>query len=88
MKLPAILSAILFAAISSLSIGAYAADAEKAHADAPATKMTPHSHMQEKTGVAPKAAAAPAEEKSDQATADKPAAGKKKSKHFHPRDGK
>lgn len=93
MKLQAILPAILFAAISSLSVGAYAADMDKGAADAQADKaatkkMQPHSHMQEKTGVAPKATAAAADETADKVKSDKPKAGKDKAKHYHPRDGK
>jgi len=83
MKLNAILPAVLFAAVSTLSVVVHAEDA------APADKMKPHSHMEEKTGVAPKAKAkapeAAAEEKSEKT--EKPTEGKKK-KHFHPRDGK
>ncbi|HEY3433246.1 MAG TPA: hypothetical protein VGK09_11915 [Rhodocyclaceae bacterium] len=86
MKLQAIFPAVLFAAVSSLSFAVHAEDMDKA----PADKMKPHSHMEEKTGVAPKAKAkaaeAAAEEKSE--NAENPKAEKNKSKHFHPRDGK
>lgn len=84
MKLQTILAALLLTSVSALSFGAYAADADKTPAGA-AMPMTPHSHMQEKTGVAPpqKSSATAADEKS--AT---PKAGKRKTKHFHPRDGK
>lgn len=87
MKLKSILSTGLFATVAALSMGAQAAsDMDKAaEAKAPATgmqadqKMKPHSHVEEKTGVAPNAL----EAKSDKVKADKD-----KSKHYHPRDGK
>jgi len=82
MKFQAVLPAVLFAAVSSLAMSAYAEDA-----------MKPHSHMEEKTGIAaPKAKAAEAapaaaaEAKSEKA--EKPKAEGKKNKHLHPRDGK
>lgn len=95
MKLKAILPAVLFAAISSMSVGVFAADAAPAADKAPAAdaakpqakKVKPHSHMEEKMGTAPKASdAAPAAEEK----ADKPKAKAKasKDKHSHPRDGK
>lgn len=88
MKLQSALSALLFAS-AVLSLGAQAADADKAP---PATEMKteqgvkeqkavkPHSHVEEKTGIPQKAPAA-----------DKPAkknAAQDKSKHYHPRDMK
>lgn len=86
MKLQSALSAVLFACVALLSLGAEAADTDKAPAatetkaeqGAKATK--PHSHVQEKTGVAQKApdAAAPAKKNAAQ----------DKTKHYHPRDGK
>ncbi len=84
MKLQAILPAVLFATVSSLSFAVHAEDA------APADKMKPHSHMEEKTGVAPKAKAKAAEAAVEEKTekAEKPKAEGKKSKHLHPRDGK
>lgn len=97
MKLNSILSAGLFAAIAALSMGAQAAsDTEKAtETKAPAAgvqadkKVKPHSHMEEKTGIAPQAsAAATTGAKADKAQASKPRIDKDKSKHFHPRDGK
>ncbi len=96
MKLKSILSAGLFAAITALSMGAQAAaDTDKAaEAKAPAAdvqadkKMKPHSHMQEKTGIAPQATAVAAADKADKAKASKPKIDKDKSKHYHPRDGK
>lgn len=88
MKLQPILSISLLAAATSLSLGGHAAsDADKRQVDATqaeqpaAKKMPPHSHMQEKTGIAPQEKSAdskPAKRKADQ----------DKSKHFHPRDGK
>lgn len=92
MKLQSILPSILFAAVASLSFGAHAEDVEKKE-KAPAENMMnrPHSHMEEKSGVAakPKAGAPAADEKAE----DAPKAaknGKKKAQkdsHFHPRDG-
>lgn len=91
MRLQAILPALLFAAASSVSFGAFAAaDPEKAppadaKADQPATKMVkPQSQLDEKSDVT-KAMAASA------TSADKSAklvAGQDRSKHYHPRDGK
>lgn len=92
MKLKSIVSTGLFAALTALSMGAQAAsDADKsAEAKVPTTevksdtKMKPHSHMEEKTGIAQQTQpAATAEKKSGNRRADKD-----KSKHFHPRDGK
>lgn len=84
MKTRAALIAALFAAASVASAGTFAADAEKAPAaEAPAAKAAPHSHMQDKTGIAPAVDAAPAD--------GKPAAAEKKpskKRHFHPRDAK
>lgn len=80
MKLQSALSAVLFATVAALSMGAQAADADKA---APAAEMKaakPHSHMQEKTGIEQKAPAAAEPAKKD--------ASKDKKKHYHPRDGK
>lgn len=88
MKLKAVVPALLFVAASSLSVGALAADADKATTEAPAQKMKPHSHMQEKTGIAPKDAAPAAEQKADAAKSNKPRADKDKARHLHPRDGK
>lgn len=85
MKLNAILTTLLMAAAASLSVGAYAADADKTPAAEPQTAkpaadaMKPHSHMQEKTGVAPQ---------KKMATDAKTNAAKDKSKHLHPRDAK
>lgn len=88
MKLQSFLSISLVAAATALSLGAHAAsDADKPTAGAAqadkseAKKMPPHSHMQEKTGMAPQEKSAdnkPAKRKADQ----------DKSKHYHPRDGK
>ncbi len=90
MKFNVLLAAGLFAATTTLSFGALAADADKAtDAKAPMAdmqadkaagkKMKPHSHVEEKTGV-PQAV--------PEANADKPNAAKDKTKHFHPRDMK
>ena len=79
------LIAALVTAASILSAGAFAADADKAPAgEAPAAKAMPHSHMQEKTGMAPAA-------KEGKEAADEKAAQEKKvskARHLHPRDGK
>lgn len=86
MKLQSTLSAILFATIAALSLGAQAADPDKAP---PAAEMKmeqgakptkPHSHVEEKTGVPQKAPAA--------VDPDKKNAAQDKSKHYHPRDMK
>lgn len=89
MKLHATLPALLLVAASSWSFSAYAAtDAEKspatdAKADKPvAMEMKPGSHMKEKTGMEQPASSSAGEKSA------KPKAGKDKSKHFHPRDGK
>jgi hypothetical protein len=84
MKLHTLISAVLLATVSSLST-VYAADGDKAPAEAP--KMQPHSHMQEKTGIAPKAADAAPAEKADKAK-PKHDKTKDKNRHLHPRDGK
>ncbi len=88
MKLHTTLAALLLATASSLSFSAYAAeDAVKAkpQADAPAvTKVKPHSHMQEKTGMMPpKASANPESDKAKVAKAKSD-----KNRHLHPRDAK
>lgn len=89
MKLQAVISVVTFAAVSTLSAAAFAADAPAADAP-PVKKVKPHNHMEEKMGVAP--AAAPAESKpadaakADENKADKPKA--KVRKHSHPRDAK
>lgn len=88
MKLQSFLSISLVAAATALSVGAQAAnDADKRQADGaqaeqPAMKkMPPHSHMQDKTGIAP-------QEKSSDSKPSKRKADKDTSKHYHPRDGK
>ncbi len=83
MKTKITLAASLVAA-ALFSNGAFAAaDTDKAMApEATTAKTKPHSHMEEKTGVA-----APAKDQKE-AT---PAEGQKKvakKQHFHPRDGK
>jgi len=88
MKLKSVFPAILFATVSPLSLVAYAADAGKAPVEKPAAMpMKPHSHMEEKTGVAPSRNSAQAvhatEEKSGTSKA-----WKDKSSHYHPRDAK
>ena len=91
MRLQAILPALLFAAASSASFGAFAAtDLDKAppadaKADQPATKMVkPQPQLGEKDDATkPMAAGAPSADKSV-----KLVAGQDRSKHYHPRDGK
>jgi hypothetical protein len=83
MKLKPTLAASLFALMAALSLNASAAsdipgDA-KVEKAAPAKKMRPHSHLEEKTGI-PQTA--------PEATPDKPNAANDRTKHFHPRDGK
>lgn len=86
MKLQSTLSAILFATVAALSLGAQAADADKAP---PAAEMKmeqgakpakPHSHVEEKSGVPQKAPAA--------VDPNRKNAAQDKSKHYHPRDMK
>jgi len=86
MKLQSALSAALFATIAMLSLGAQAADADKA---APAAEMKAeqgaktvkaHSHVQEKTGIEQVAPDAAAPKKKN--------ASQDKTKHYHPRDMK
>lgn len=85
MKLQALLSASILAAITALSANAYAEEkaapaAEvKAEKAAPAQAMKPHSHVQEKTGVPQDMPAATSARKN-------PA--NDKTKHYHPRDAK
>ena len=88
MKAQSLCFAALFAVVSTLSIGAHAADAESAPAaKTAAQKMKPHSHMEEKTGIAPKTPDA-ADSGTDKAKQGKAKPGTDKSKHYHPRDGK
>lgn len=87
MKLLPILSTGLFAALAALSFNTQAAEGAEAKAPAaetqtdkvPAKKAKRHSHVEEKTGMAPSEAASAS--KPEKAKADK-------AKHFHPRDGK
>lgn len=90
MKLQSFVVATLLATVAALPLGAQAApDTEKGagaemQGEKPmGKKMKPHSHMEEKTGIAPKAAETMPEQKSG-----KPKAGKAKAEHYHPRDGK
>jgi hypothetical protein len=85
MKLQSALSAVLFASVAMLSLGAQAADAEKAPAAEMKTEqlaraVKPHSHVQEKTGMEQMAPAATAPVKKN--------AAQDKSMHNHPRDMK
>ena len=77
MKLQSALSAVLFATVAALSLGAQAAEMK---ADKGTMAAKPHSHVQEKTGV-PQEAPAAAAPGSQHASKDK-------TKHYHPRDGK
>jgi len=93
MKLKPTLVASLFAITAALALNAGAAADTPANANAasdtpanaqmekaaPQKEMKRHSHVEEKTGFAPKA---------PEATPDKPNAAKDRTKHFHPRDGK
>jgi hypothetical protein len=83
MKLKPTLAASLFAIVLALSLNASAASDTPATATVekavPTMKMTPHSHVREKHGYAPKA---------PQAMPDKRNAANDRTKHFHPRDGK
>jgi hypothetical protein len=94
MKLMSILAASVFVLVAALSLNASAAadspaggsTASNTPADAKVEKAAPqkkhmkrHSHVEEKTGFAPKA---------PEATPDKANAANDKTKHFHPRDGK
>lgn len=89
MKLQSFLSISLLAAASALSLGVQAEnDADKRQVDTPPTtqpaakKMPPHSHMQERIGVAPQ------EKKPDDSKPKKLRPDQDRSKHYHPRDGK
>ena len=84
------LAASLFAIVAAISLNARAATDTPADAkmEKPAShmqkaasqkKMKPHSHVEEKTGVAQRA---------PKAMPDHPNAAKDQTKHFHPRDGK
>lgn len=97
MKILPLLSAGVFATITMLSFSVQAADADPAPATetqtgkAPAKKVKPHSHMEEKTGMSMPQSAT--EAKSDKAVVPESQGGKVKadkdrSKHYHPRDGK
>jgi hypothetical protein len=93
MKLKPTLAASLFAIIAALSLNASAASGTpattgaasdtpayaKVEKAAPQKTMKPHSHVEEKTGFAPKA---------PEAMPEKPNAANDRTKHFHPRDGK
>lgn len=91
MKIKLVIFASLLTAISISTAGAQAAsDTDKTAVatpsvndtkmgQSPATKMKPHSHVEEKTGVPQKAP--------ELGTA-KPNPAKDMSKHYHPRDGK
>lgn len=92
MKLQSILPSILFAAVASLSFGAHAEDVEKKEKAQVENMMNrPHSHMEEKMGMAakPKTGAPAADEKADAAPKTAKSEKKKaqKDSHFHPRDG-
>jgi hypothetical protein len=83
MKLSILIANILFAGVATTGIAFAGNDnspAQKA-AETPADKAAtkPHSHVQEKTGMA---------QTTPDTKADKLNAAKDKSKHFHPRDMK
>lgn len=85
MKLQALLSASILAAVTAISASAYAdekaapAAEVKAEKAAPAQAARPHSHVQEKTGMP--------QDMNPAATVRKNPANDK-SKHHHPRDMK
>ncbi len=82
MKTKLLPATLLLAGAVALSFNAFAADTKDGAPTAQASKAPPpHSHVQEKTGVAPKASTTDKAGK----VADKEAA-TDKSKHFHPRD--
>jgi hypothetical protein len=89
MKLHTTLAALLLTVVSSLSFSAYAAadaDTAKLQADpAAVTQVKPHSHMQEKTGIAQQKPSAAA---TDSAKAKVAKAKTDKNRHLHPRDAK
>lgn len=71
----------LSAVLAVLGTSAFAADGSKMPANDSTATAKPHSHMMEKTGMpTSKGISTPADGKT--------AAGKDKSRHFHPRDGK
>ena len=78
MKLQPTLAASLLAIMAALALSACATPNILADAG-PQTKMRPHSHLEEKTGIRPDAPVA---------LPDKPNAAYDRTKHFHPRDGK
>ncbi|MCK5921509.1 hypothetical protein AB6Q56_22905 (plasmid) [Dechloromonas sp. ARDL1] len=82
MKISSLIAAVLFASAATTGIvyadeKAAAPKAAEAQADKAAVK--PHSHVQEKTGMA---------QSMPDAKAEKSKAGKDQGKHYHPRDGK
>jgi len=85
MKLQALLSASILAAITALSASAYAeekaapATEMKAEKAAPSQAAKPHSHVQDKTGI-------PQDAQRAVPTKKNPA--NDKTKHYHPRDMK
>lgn len=87
MKLLAVLPAALFATVTTWSLAIHAADpapATEVQTSKPVPKaMKPHSHMEEKTGVA-----APAATPATGSPSGKTKADQDKSKHYHPRDAK
>ena len=82
MKFSSFFAAVLFAGVAISSVAHAGSDKAAPQTASPQiekTAVTPHSHVQEKTGMP---------QSMPDAKADKPNAAKDKSKHFHPRDGK
>ena len=83
MKLQALLSTVILAALATVSTNTFAdekaapASEMKAEKAAPSQAAKPHSHVQEKTGVP---------QNTQPAEPGKKNAAKDKTKHYHPRD--
>lgn len=90
MKLFSLISVGVFAAMTALSFSVQAADADKAsESAAPAAKVKPHSHVEEKTGMPmPQSATEARTDKTEGASAPAKKSKIDKKKHYHPRDGK
>lgn len=101
MKIQSLLAVALLAISAGVTGSASAMQANPAASSdaqsekAPAKNVKPHSHLQEKTGIAPKTAK-PTEEAEKAATEpvdktekkERLRADKDKSRHYHPRDAK
>lgn len=78
MKWPMTFATGLLAIMAALALSACATSNTITDAESP-TRMRPHSHVEEKTGVP---------QRVPDAMSDKPNAYYDRTKHFHPRDGK